>query len=157
MEQKRIPRSRFAGPRSDARQPDSFGPTQIRQRRTSPISTTTLSPLVSVTERPEPATLDNVVALSRRPDAFWGSVVIRKATVGDAGSLARLAQLDSATPPAGETLIGELQGRPVVAVSLSDGTAIADPFVPTDEILELVRLRTRQLSAWPPRRATRRR
>lgn len=86
------------------------------------------------------------------PEAFWGSVVIRLATAGDRPALRGLAELDSARPPAEPALIGELHGRPVAAISLADGQAIADPFVATSEILELLSLRARQLK---PRRAVR--
>lgn len=83
--------------------------------------------------------------LNSRPDPFWASLVIRRATAGDRGSLERLAQLDSSAVPAGDTLIGELQGRAVVAFSLADGRVIADPFLATSDISELVHLRARQL------------
>jgi hypothetical protein len=80
------------------------------------------------------------------------------ATAGDQRVLERLAQLDSAQAPANPTLIGEVQGKAVVAVSLLDGQAIADPFVAVRPILELVRLRAGQLKpkarsapGWPSR------
>ena len=78
---------------------------------------------------------------------FWGSVAIRMATAGDRSSLERLAELDSTDTPTGETLIAELRERAVAALSLDDGTAIADPFVPTGDIVALLRLRAAQLSA----------
>lgn len=76
----------------------------------------------------------------------WAPVVIRLATAGDRLALDYLAQLDSAELPGGALLVGELRGRPVVAVSLSDGSAIADPFLPTSDLLALVRLRAGQLN-----------
>ncbi len=79
-------------------------------------------------------------------EPLWAPVVIRLATAGDRLSLDYLAQLDSAELPSGALLIGELRGRPVVAVSLSDGSAIADPFLPTSDLLALVRLRAGQLN-----------
>jgi len=87
----------------------------------------------------------HLVPLSSRPDPYWAPVVIRLATAGDQRSLERLAQLDSSPAPVGDTVIGELQGRPVVAVALSDGQVVADPFLPTRQIQELVALRTEQL------------
>ncbi len=89
----------------------------------------------------------HLAPVASRPEPRWGPVVIRLATAGDRSSLERLAQLDSSTSPSGETVIGELHGRPVVAISLTDGTVIADPFVATGDVLELVRLRARQLTA----------
>jgi hypothetical protein len=78
-------------------------------------------------------------------ESLWAPVMIRLATAGDRLSLDYLAQLDSAELPSGALLIGELRGRPAVAVSLSDGSAIADPFLPTGDLLALVRLRAAQL------------
>ncbi len=84
-------------------------------------------------------------ALAAEP--FWAPIVVRIATAGDRASLERLAALDSAERPAGPTLIGTLMQQPVAALSLSDGTVIADPFVDTRDIVELLRLRARQLGA----------
>src|SRR5438270_13998692 len=72
-------------------------------------------------------------------------VVIRVADANDEAVLAHLAELDSARPPSGATLIAELHDHPVAALSLADGRAVADPFIPTSEIVELLRLRARQL------------
>jgi hypothetical protein len=83
-------------------------------------------------------------------EPFFGRVVIRLATAGDRCSLERLAQLDSTDMPLGPVLIGELRERPVAALSLGDGKVVADPFVATGEIVELLRLRARQLDR--PRR-----
>jgi hypothetical protein len=88
----------------------------------------------------------HITTLNSRPDPFWAPLIIRRATAGDRDSLERLAQLDSRAVPAGDTLVGELQGRPVVALSLTDGTLIADPFVATGDISELVFLRAQQLT-----------
>ncbi len=80
---------------------------------------------------------------------FWGPIIVRIATAGDRSSLDRLAELDSTERPTGATLIGELQERPVAALSLSDGTVIADPFVATGDVVALLRLRARQLNTTP--------
>ena len=95
----------------------------------------------------------HLVALSSAPEPLWAPLVIRLATEADRRSVERLAQLDSARPPADQVLIGELHGQAVAAVSLSDGKAISDPFVPAGEIVELVQLRARQLA--PKQRARR--
>jgi hypothetical protein len=86
-------------------------------------------------------------ALSAPPEPLWAPVVIRLATAADRRAVERLAQLDSARPPAGETLLGEVQGRAVAAVSLTDGSVIADPFAAAREVVELVALRARQLGS----------
>jgi len=43
-------------------------------------------------------------------------------------------------------LLGVIKQRPVVALSLSDGRVIADPFSNTAELTELLRVRARQLA-----------
>lgn len=86
------------------------------------------------------------LAASPARERLFGPVVVRLATAADLPALAYLADLDSAKRPVGETLIGERYGRPVVALGLSDGSVVADPFVPTSEVTELLRLRAAQLS-----------
>jgi hypothetical protein len=69
------------------------------------------------------------------------SLTIRLAHEDDRASLATLAQLDSSAPAAAPVLVAEAADRIVAAISLADGSAIADPFVPTTEVLEMLRLR----------------
>jgi hypothetical protein len=88
-------------------------------------------------------------------EPLWASIVIRLATAGDRRSLERLAELDCSASPSGPALIGVLRERPVAAVSLSDGKEVADPFVATGDILQLMRLRARQLNALPRNREQR--
>jgi hypothetical protein len=54
----------------------------------------------------------------------------------------RLAELDSQRPVTGPALVGEIDGRPAAAISLADGRVVADPFRPTADVVELLRLRT---------------
>jgi hypothetical protein len=66
------------------------------------------------------------------------SASIRFASDADAQSLLRLAALDSQRPLSGRSLIAELDGEPVAAVSIADRRALADPFRPTaDAVLQL--------------------
>ena len=88
----------------------------------------------------------HLILLGYAPDPLWSPVVIRLATQADRQALERLAQLDSTRAPTGRTVIGEVSGRAVAAVSLDQGTVMADPFVASAEIVELVSLRARQLS-----------
>jgi len=68
-------------------------------------------------------------------------ILIRRAYADDRLDLVRLAALDSAaSPPPGPLLVAELDGVLSVALSLSDGSAIADPFKPTAEVVDLLRL-----------------
>jgi hypothetical protein len=70
------------------------------------------------------------------------SLMIRLAYAEDYPALARLAELDSADRvPSRPLLIAEVGGEPRAALSLSDGTSIADPFHPTAEILSLLGMR----------------
>lgn len=110
--------------------------------------TTALKHLLKRTrEKNIPAANARQLAPSSLGEPFGGPVVIRLATARDRRSLERLAALDSAEVPSGVTLIANLRERPVVAVSLSDGSAVADPFVATSDVLELLRLRARQLAS----------
>lgn len=98
--------------------------------------------------------MNNVVRNSLTRTNSSDPVIIRFATADDRLAIERLAALDSAAVPSGVTLIGELSQRPVVALSLSDGSAVADPFVATRDLLGLVRMRAGQLRLAPRSLAT---
>jgi hypothetical protein len=84
------------------------------------------------------------------------TLTIRMAVSADAEALGRLAQLDSAPPPAPvPTLVAEVDGELRAAVPLHGGPALADPFRPTVELVAILAQRRQQLAA-PPRRAARR-
>jgi hypothetical protein len=74
------------------------------------------------------------------------TLTIRRATSADAAALERLARLDSRRPTAAPHLVADAGGRLVAAVSLADGTAVADPFVPSAPAVDLLRERARQLA-----------
>lgn len=76
-------------------------------------------------------------------------IVIRWAAARDGGALARLAALDCTARPAGPLLVAEVDGEIRAALVLGGG-AIADPFHRTAELVELLRLRARQLEAPHP-------
>ena len=69
------------------------------------------------------------------------SVLIRAARGSDGIELERIAQLDSASVPAGELLVAEADGRLVAAIASSTGESIADPFLPTADVVALLELR----------------
>lgn len=80
-------------------------------------------------------------------------ITIRAAYPDDASALRRLAQLDSAAVPLEPLMVAEVDGQVQVAVSMSDLSAIADPFVPTAHVVDLVRGHIRQtLGSRAPRR-----
>ena len=74
------------------------------------------------------------------------TITIRRADASDASALRRLAALDDAAAPAArpDVLIAELSGEPVAAITRC-GRAIADPFRRTGELVELLRMRARQV------------
>ena len=80
------------------------------------------------------------------PAIRWQGLTLRLATSADRTALARLAELEQTISPADPVLLGEVMQRPVAALSLRDGRVIADPFIPTTELIELMRLRARQIT-----------
>jgi hypothetical protein len=72
---------------------------------------------------------------------------VRTASPDDADALDRLAALENMRLPGGPMLLAEV-GRDVrAALSLSDGTVVADPFHPTAELIELLRQQATELSS----------
>jgi hypothetical protein len=69
------------------------------------------------------------------------SLLIRPAITADSVALDRLAQLDSASVPAGDLLVAETDGALVAAYAPASGAAIADPFRHTAQVVELLALR----------------
>ena len=75
------------------------------------------------------------------------TIVIRPAYADDREALARLAAIDSSASPAGPMLLAEVDDELRAAVSLADGSVIADPFFPTLDLVELLRTHAAALSA----------
>jgi hypothetical protein len=75
------------------------------------------------------------------------AIVIRRATDTDICALADLAILDSREPLTGPALIAEVDGVARAALDLRDGSVAADPFAPTAELVELLRLHARSTRA----------
>ena len=76
--------------------------------------------------------------------------MLRFGTPADQPSLARLAELDSAKPPAQPVLLAEVDGVLLGALGLTDGSVIADPFRHTADLIALLRARARQLDGHRP-------
>jgi hypothetical protein len=72
--------------------------------------------------------------------AAVAQVTIREADASDAPALRRLAELDSGRVPAQPMLIAEVGGSIRAAVSMSSGDVIADPFHPTQEVVEMMKI-----------------
>ena len=79
------------------------------------------------------------------------SLSLRHATSADSAAVAYLAALDDAERLTGSVLVAFDGDRPVAAVSLDDGRAVADPYTRTADVVDLLRLRARQ-SSGPARR-----
>jgi hypothetical protein len=84
------------------------------------------------------------------------TITIRHASPDDETGLIRLAALDSAAgAPLPPLLLAEVDGELRAALSLRDGSAIADPFFATADLLELLRLHGAAASQSRPRRRER--
>ena len=77
------------------------------------------------------------------------AIVIRHATDADICLLADLAILDSRPPLIGPALIAEVDGVARVGLALGDGNVAADPFVPTDDLVELLQTHARSVTPKP--------
>ena len=75
----------------------------------------------------------------------FNAMTIRPSGDADRARLDDLAQLDSARPLAGEALLAEVEGRPVAALEIGSGRAVADPVTMTSPIVDLLRRRAAQL------------
>jgi hypothetical protein len=87
--------------------------------------------------------LKTLVQPARRAEP--GALTIRHAGPEDERAVARLAELDDREPPSGPLLLAEVE-QEILVVLPFDGTApVADPLRPTAGLVDLLRLRRRQL------------
>ena len=75
------------------------------------------------------------------------NLTIRRATAADEFAVRRLSALDSAFPPTGDVLLAEMDDQLWAALSLDSGHAVADPFRPSGELVDLLRFRAESLAA----------
>jgi hypothetical protein len=68
-------------------------------------------------------------------------ITIRRSSPEDRLAILCLAQLDGRPPPSGESILAIVGGELRAALPLGGGEAIADPFRPTSELVELLRIR----------------
>ncbi|HEY1715287.1 MAG TPA: hypothetical protein VGG07_20460 [Solirubrobacteraceae bacterium] len=87
-------------------------------------------------------------------NTLLSQITIRPGYADDHLALVHLAALDSSAVPAGPLLVAELDGELGAALSLADGTSVADPFRPTADIVAL--LRAHAAAATPAPRTRRR-
>ena len=79
-------------------------------------------------------------------------VALRLAGPDEVQVVRRLASLDDAPALTGQVLLALVDGQAVAALSLSDGRVVANPFLPTEAAVGLLRLRAQHLSVKRPRR-----
>jgi hypothetical protein len=82
-------------------------------------------------------------------------LVLRPATSVDSSALERLAALDSAQPLTGEVMLAYAAGDVRAALSLETGRAVADPFYPSGELVQLLRAAVGERRSRTRRRALR--
>jgi hypothetical protein len=71
-------------------------------------------------------------------------ITITHSSEADSQNVWRLAALDDRRAPVGPALLAYVDGELRAAVGLLDGRAIADPFHPTAELVEVLRFQARQ-------------
>ncbi len=79
------------------------------------------------------------------PQPVRAAIQLRLSACRD--ELERLAALSDRSLRDGDWLVAELDGEPVAAVSIEDGTTLYDPFRPTSQVVSLLELRRKQVLA----------
>ena len=72
-------------------------------------------------------------------------LIIRRLDDGDSTALRRLGELEGREAPRGRLLGAFLEDHLIAVVSAAGGESLADPFVPSAEAVELLRLRAEQM------------
>ena len=67
-------------------------------------------------------------------------ITIRQATTADAFALRRLAALEDRAALRGEVLVAEQAGEIRAALSLDDDRSVANPFAPTANLVDILRV-----------------
>ena len=78
-------------------------------------------------------------------DDRMASVTVRRFAERDIEAIQRLAALDEKPIPSGGVLVAEQAGQLVAALPLDGSQPLADPFKPTADVVELLRVSARQL------------
>jgi hypothetical protein len=92
-----------------------------------------------------------VARRARRISSPEAPVALRPVRNDERGAVERLATLDARPAPSGEVLLALVDGRPVAALSVDDGSVVADPFTPSAGAVAL--LQTRAQAVWAARGA----
>src|SRR5437764_338071 len=83
--------------------------------------------------------------LNNRDGSPVTRVTLRQAVAADRDRLRHLAELDAGPVPRGGALVAEVDGRLRAALPLDGGVPLADPFYRGAELVDLLRVRARQL------------
>ncbi|HUA05113.1 MAG TPA: hypothetical protein VMB27_14510 [Solirubrobacteraceae bacterium] len=87
------------------------------------------------------------------PDSQAPTVAIRLAETDEAAVLRRLAALDDQRPLEGRVLVALVDGEPEAAISLDNRRVIANPFLATRDLVQLLRVRAEHIAGPDPRRS----
>jgi len=109
------------------------------------IAPSQLQVLATQSVTPRPASPRAPRRHRRRRSGPAGDVAIRLAGRRDACAISTLELMEGRSLGAGPRLLAELDGVPVAAVAVTDGTAVADPFEFTAGLVDLLRVRAAQL------------
>jgi hypothetical protein len=88
----------------------------------------------------------------RRGSPGSQTLAIRLADRDEAAALRRLAALDDQRPLEGAVLVALVEGEPEAAISLDNRRVIANPFLATRDLVQLLRLRAEHIAGPDPRR-----
>ena len=81
----------------------------------------------------------------RPPQSVRAAIELRLSACRD--ELERLAALSERTFRSGDWIVADVNGVPVAAVSLEDGSTLYDPFTSTSQAVSLLKLRRKQVLA----------
>ena len=74
-------------------------------------------------------------------------ITIRQATSADEFTLRRLAALDDSPALRGDVLLAEEAGEIRAALSMDNGRSVANPFAPTADLVDMLRVQQRHVEA----------
>jgi hypothetical protein len=86
-------------------------------------------------------------------DSVAPTVALRMAERDEAAMIRRLAALDDAPALEGPVLLALTDGEAVAAISMLDRRVVANPFLCTRDLVQLLRLRAEHIAGPGPRRS----
>jgi hypothetical protein len=86
-------------------------------------------------------------------DSVAPTVALRMAERDEAAMIRRLAALDDAPALEGPVLLALIDGEAVAAISVLDRRVVANPFLSTRDLVQLLRMRAEHIAGPGPRRS----